>query len=160
MSNTVVAVDVAKAYPVCELVVRLALGRDGVERPRLIRLGGVVGRVAQLPAGVEHQVLPAVAVHVGHQRRLVVHHLERQVLLPGAFLAGGVFVPVAGRAGEGHLEHVRPAVAVEVAGVREEVLRVALGVVRLDGVDLEFLLEIRAGLPVGRGDDVHLAVPV
>ena len=72
----------------------------------------------------------------------------------------GILVPIGVGARERHVEHVQPAVAVEVADEGQEVVRVAVGIKGLGRIDLVLLLEVGALVPVGPGHHVQLAVIV
>ena len=109
---------------------------------------------------VVDQFGPAVAVDVAPHGRFVTHVVQRQVLLPGARLAGRILVPIGLLAGEGHVEHVGPAVAVEIARVGEEIVGVAVRIVGLGLVNLVADLEIGPLVPIRPGHDVQLAVLV
>ena len=158
-ANTAVAFDVAEADAVREAVV-LPLGRDGVEDPRVVRLGRIPGRIAQVFVDVIDQVRTAVAVDIAPHRRLVADVLQGRMLLPMSVLAGRVLVPEALFARERHAEDVRIAVAVEVVDIGEEVLGIAAWLRDLDGHVLVFLGEVRALEPPWAGHNVHLPVLV
>jgi hypothetical protein len=144
-----VAVDVAQADAVGELVVR-ALRADGMKGPGLVRLGGIIRGVAQGAARVTHEVRPAVAVDVRHPRRFIVHHLERQVLLPRPLLAGRVLEPRGLLPRVRQVEDVGPTVAVEVPRVGQKVVGVVLGVEGLGRADLVRLPEEKDRLVLGK----------
>ena len=59
-----------------------------------------------------------------------------------------------------HVEHVEPAVAVEVAGEGQEVVRVAVGIDGHGRVDFVLDLEVGAFVPIGPGHHVELAIVV
>ena len=60
--------------------------------------------------------------------------MPEEMRLPRAFFVLRIFVPVAGRAGEGNDDHVLPAVVVEIAGEASERLAVIERVVFRFGV--------------------------
>lgn len=155
-----VAVDVTDAYAVRESLEMLVLGRDRMERPEIVRPLRVPRGIAQLPGYAIDQFRLAVAVYVGPSGRFVAAVVNGKVFLPGPALGTGVLVPKSVFAGESHLEHVQPAITVEIAREREEVVRVAVRIDRFGLVDFVPHLEVGPLEPPGSGDDVYFAVVV
>ena len=120
-----VAVHIAEADAVGEALER-ELGRDGMPGPFFIRLLRIECRVAEMAAAHAEQVGPAVAVDVREHGRLVVGHVERDMLVPRRILALRILIPDRLLAGEAHHDVVRPAVAVDVVGRGDEVVAVAV----------------------------------
>jgi hypothetical protein len=81
-----------------------------------------------------------------------------EVARPGLAARARVLEPPRFRSREADHQHVRPAVAVEVAREVEEGVRVALGVEHLRRVELEALAELRPAIHEGPRD--HVGVPV
>ena len=138
-----VAVDIARADAVRETLV-IALRRDRMKDPRFVGLGRIVGRIAHVPGDVVDQLRPAVAVDIDPDGRFVADILQGQMLLPGTSAAPGFSYQKASVPGNGSIKDIRQAVAVEIAGVGEEVVRIIFGIVFLRRTNLVFSFENRA----------------
>src|SRR5207244_2128516 len=120
-----VAIHIATADAVREALIR-ALRRDGVKFPRLLGLAPVRLRVADEAAAHAKQFRLSVARDVHKHRRLIVRGSEDRVPLPGLVLALGILEPERLCAGETDDYVVRPAVAVDVVRVADEIVRVSV----------------------------------
>ena len=159
------------------LIVGRRLFSDGVELGFTRRISPIDFRVAELAAalaalgfrillevaGVNEELGLAVAVHVREGRRFTVRHVEDIMLSPFAAFSLRVDVEPGRGTREAIDEDVGPAVAIEVMGVGDEVVGVALGaVIRLRGgrgVGF-FLFEVRSEPDGAAGRDIHVAIMI
>ena len=175
-----VAVDVAHAHAVREPL-PTALGRDAVNRPRLIRVMPIRLGVNEVAFRVADNLRLAVAGDVSEVRRLVIGDGQRDVPPPVARFAFRIFVPRRLCAGKAQHQHVVPLVSVDVVNEAEEILRVGvapaectgetghggfLAIIALQlerlrgGINLVPLLVVRPGVPVWADDEIGVAVAV
>ena len=177
-----VAVDIAKAQTMRELLILLFHGRNPVKNPLLRRMRPIRRRgVADVVAHEADQLRLAVAQKVAEAGRFVIRGINHSMPRPEAFLVLGILVPIRLGAGETDNDNIRPAVAVDVEGESEEIFRVAIpdaqraleavnggffpgGVGRFEGMlgrpVWVAYFEIRAFVPERPGNDVRVAVVV
>src|SRR5665213_141414 len=159
-----VPIYVAEAHAVGESLI-VFFGADGVEGPRLSRVGVIGLRVTEPPGGHADQHRLAIAEQVAERGGFIVGDIENFMANPvpvGGFLAARVFVPTGVFAGESDDQDVVPFVVLEAAGEGEEVVRI-LSIWIEFGLGLHVLmafLEIRPFVPVRPGDHVGLAVVI
>src|ERR1700722_6427155 len=176
-----VAIDIAEAQTVRKPLILVLLRRNAVENPFLLRMPGIRSGITQIIAGNANQHRLPVSQEIAENGRFVVRRVNNRMTLPKALLVLRVLVPKRLLTGEPDDDDVRPAVAVDVRGKGEEILRVSIVDTKpaLESGDCghfpplvggaEGLLgravgvagfEIRPFIPERAGDDVHVAIVV
>src|SRR5262245_13018496 len=121
--QTLVAVDIADTQAVGKVAV-LVVWRNGMERPRLCRIGRIEIGITVLAFRDAHEFRLAVAGEIGKRRRFVVGVLEDLVTGPVAVLALRILEPGGVLPRKADDQDVLPAVLVEVERPGKEIVRV------------------------------------